>query len=79
MTVTDICITANLDSLSERLTQAVNLVTIAREAMAEHKRNMAIGTVLPVEQLLAEATALLTTILLLHRSVPAARSTEVAS
>lgn len=79
MTITDICIRANLDSLQERLMQAVKLAGEARVALADQTRNMAIGTLLPIEQLLAQSTALLTTILLLHRSNPVALSREVQS
>ena len=62
------CLAVNVYALEIRLRTAVDLLVGAREALTEHRQNLAIGTLLPLEQLLPEASALMATILLLHRS-----------
>ena len=70
MTTTDTCISANLGELERRLTIARNRTSAAIACMAEGNRNGAIGTLVGVEHMLAEARALTTTVLLLHRAEP---------
>ena len=79
MNVTDTCIAANLENLELRLVLATNRVASAREAMRDGKRNLAIGTLLSLEQTLPEAQALFSTILLLHRGSPVTLNGEVQS
>ena len=63
-------IAANLDALSQRLSQAAGLAKEAHEAMEAGKQNQAIGTVLEFERLLPEAQALFAAALVLHRNHP---------
>lgn len=64
------CILANLDALQARLLEADMLVRDARHAMVTGKRNLAIGTIVPLERSLPECEALFRTIMMLHRSEP---------
>lgn len=64
---TDTAITANLAALAEGLREAATLATSAVAAMHADSRNLAIGTVLPLEQDLPTYVGLLTAILALHR------------
>jgi len=63
-------IAANLDALSQRLSQAAELAKEAHDAMEAGHQNQAIGTVLEFEQLLPEAQALFAAALVLHRNHP---------
>lgn len=63
-------IAANLDALSQRLSQAAALAKEAHEAMEAGQQNQAIGTVLEFERLLPEAQALFAAALVLHRNHP---------
>ncbi|MDE2020227.1 MAG: hypothetical protein KGJ13_07830 [Patescibacteria group bacterium] len=63
-------IAANLDALSQRLSQAALLAKEAHEAMEAGEQNQAIGTVLEFERLLPEAQALFRAALVLHRNHP---------
>ena len=63
-------IAANLDALSQRLSQAATLAKEAHEAMEAGQQNQAIGTVLEFERLLPEAQALFSAALVLHRNHP---------
>lgn len=65
--VTEAAIAANLSALADGLQRAGTLADTAHKAMAEGYRNLAIGTVLPLEQELPTMTGLLTAILALHR------------
>lgn len=67
MSITHICIGANLAMLETRLAALVVTVRAAADALRDGKRNQAIGTLLPIEQDLAVAAALFQTILTLHR------------
>lgn len=63
-------ITANIALMEARLARAHGL---AREALAASNggnQNLAIGTLAPMQEDLADADALLRTILLLHRARP---------
>jgi hypothetical protein len=60
-------IDANLVLLAEKLSEAFITARDAQEAMDDGDRNRAIGTLLPLEQELKLATALLETIFTLHR------------
>lgn len=66
-TTTDTAITANLAALAEGLREAATLATSATAAMHADSHNLAIGTVLPLEQDLPTCVGLLTAILALHR------------
>ena len=69
-TVIHKAIAANLDALSQRLSQAATLAKEAHEAMEAGQQNQAIGTVLEFERLLPEAQALFSAALVLHRNHP---------
>lgn len=59
----DTAITANLAALAEGLREAATLATSAYAAMHADNRNLAVGTVLPLEQDLPTYVGLLTAIL----------------
>jgi hypothetical protein len=61
------CIDANLVLLAERLSEAFITARDAQEAMDDGDRNRAIGTLLPLDEELRIAVALLQTIFTLHR------------
>lgn len=63
----DAAIHANLNALALRLDHAEHLAVQARSAMAGGYRNLAIGTLLPLEQIIPECDALMRTVLILHR------------
>lgn len=61
-------IAANLDALTAMLQDAAALAAEAKQAMDDGQRNQAIGTILPVEELLPAAGALLGAAMALHRT-----------
>jgi hypothetical protein len=64
---------ANLAALAYQLDDASKLVTYARNAMEAHNRNLAVGTVLPLERILPECVTLLCSVLALqswHNQLP---------
>lgn len=64
---------ANLAALAFQLDDASKLVTSARNAMEAHDRNLAVGTVLPLERILPECVTLLRSVLALqgwHNRLP---------
>ena len=63
-------ITANIGLIEQRLFRASTLANAAPGAAKHGEQNLAIGTLLPVEQDLADAEALLRTLFVLHRSRP---------
>ncbi len=63
-------ITANIALIAHRLSRASSLAREAHQAAHSGEPNLAIGTLLPVTQDLADADALLKTVLILHRSRP---------
>jgi hypothetical protein len=67
MTNIDKAIEANLAALAGGLREAATLVASAHAAMYAGRRNLAIGTVLPLEQDLPAYAGLLAAALTLHR------------
>ena len=67
MTITTTCINANLDLLWQRLSNMLVAVEDAADELRAGNRNLAIGTLLPLEQDLNLVTALYRTILTLHQ------------
>ena len=61
-------ILANIVALHDRLGEALTRAALAREAMRDGQRNLAIGTILEFERTLPECEALFRTALLLHRN-----------
>lgn len=61
-------IAANTSLLVDRLERATALARAAYEATQQGEQNLAIGTLLPAQEDLADADALLRTIFVLHRS-----------
>lgn len=66
-TVIDAAIAANLAALAQRLEEATAYAREASSAMANRQRNLAIGTVRIIEEMLPEAQALFSAALALHR------------
>jgi len=66
-TIVTNAITANLAALSHRLARAAHLAEEAHAAITEGQQNQAIGTIMDLELLLAEAKALFEAALALHR------------
>jgi hypothetical protein len=64
----DGAILANIDILHLRLAQARFRAADALTAMRSGQRNLAIGTLIDLEQLLPEIDALYRTVMLLHRT-----------
>lgn len=73
MTNTTHAVLANVVLLEERLRCALALTVEARAALMHGDRNLAIGTLLPAEHDLADASTLLKTVFVLHRAEPLAR------
>ncbi len=67
---------ANIDVLHLRLTQARFRAADALAAMRAERRNLAIGILVDLEQLLPEIDALYRTVRLLHRSRDLSLTTE---
>ena len=64
---------ANLVVLSYQLAEAAKLTDSARNAMEAHDRNLAIGTVLPLELVLPDCETLLRSVIALqtwHNQLP---------
>ena len=72
-TVIDAAIAANLAALTERLATATHRAREASQAMANHRIDLAIGTLLMIEEMLPEAQSLFSAILALHRGKRGAR------
>lgn len=66
--LTSVAILANLTVLTSGLQRAATLSSMAAEAMNGHHRNLAIGTILPLEAELPALNGLLAAILILHRT-----------
>jgi hypothetical protein len=73
MTNSTHAILANMALLEERLQCALAMTVEARAALVRGDRNLAIGTLLPAEHDLADASTLLKTVFVLHRAEPLAR------
>ncbi len=63
-------ITANITLMEARLQRAHSLARDALAAIKDGKQNLAIGTLLPMQEDMADTDALLKTVLLLHRARP---------
>jgi hypothetical protein len=61
-------ISANLTLIEARLDRAHGLARDALAAISDGNQNLAIGTLLPMQDDLADTDALLRTVLLLHRA-----------
>lgn len=61
-------INANITLLEARLRRAVALTAEARDAANRNEMNLAIGTLMPAEEDINDAVALLKTVLVLHRA-----------
>ncbi len=61
-------IRSTLALLDDRLARASTLVSMAHEAIKSGEQNLAIGTLLPLQQEFADIDTLLRTVFLLHRS-----------
>jgi F0F1-type ATP synthase membrane subunit c/vacuolar-type H+-ATPase subunit K len=66
-TVIDAAIAANLAALAQRLEEATVVAREASSAMENRHRNLAIGTLLVIEEMLPDAQALFSAALALHR------------
>ena len=58
---------ANMTALAELLADAAKYATEAAAEMAEGKRNLAIGTLLQIEQTVPDAAVIMQATLALHR------------
>jgi hypothetical protein len=67
-TCIDKVIAANIAALYHRLDDAARIAASSSAAAIGDYHNLAIGRILPLEQILAESEALFRVILLLHRS-----------
>ena len=63
-------LTANITLMEARLQRAHSLARDALAAIKSGKQNLAIGTLLPMQEDMADTDALLKTVLLLHRARP---------
>ena len=63
-------ITANITLMEARLQRAHSLASDALAAIKDGQQNLAIGTLLPMQEDMADTDALLKTVLLLHRARP---------
>lgn len=66
-TVIDAAIAANLAALAQRLEEATAIAREASSAMANRNRNLAIGTLLIIEEILPESQALFSAAVALPR------------
>lgn len=60
-------LTANMAALAELLADAAKVAAEAAEAMATGNRNLAVGTLLQIEQTVPDAKAIMDATLALHR------------
>lgn len=67
ISATNDAVYANVALIEQRLRRALALAVEARDAMSERKLNLAIGTLLPMQEDVTDIDALLKTILVLHR------------
>ena len=58
---------ANLSALADRLAEAAKLSDEAAAACKHGKKNLAIGTALPIDDLLSQSKALYDAVIALHR------------
>jgi len=69
-TPTQDAIRADIILMEQRLRRALALAVEARDAISRGEQNLAIGTLLPLQEDIAECDALLKTVFILHRSRP---------
>jgi hypothetical protein len=67
VTIVETAICANLLALADRLAAAATLAAEAAAASKLGKQNQAIGTALPIEDLLTQSKALYDAVIALHR------------
>jgi hypothetical protein len=67
LNIVETAIYANLSALAEQLAEAAKLSLEAAAASKRGKQNQAIGTALPLEDLLSQAKALFDAAIALHR------------
>jgi hypothetical protein len=65
--IVETAIYANLSALAARLAEAANLSAEAAVASKRGKQNLAIGTALPIDDLLSQSKALYDAVIALHR------------
>lgn len=68
--ITDTAITANIDALAALLRDMTARLDEATGYLREGSRNAAIGTIIDLDRMLADATALHGAAVALHRSCP---------
>jgi len=67
ISIAETVIYANLSVLAERLAEAANLSAEAAAASKQGKQNLAIGTALPIDDLLSQSKAIYDAVIALHR------------
>ena len=65
---TETAIHANLSALADRLAEAAKLAAQAAAAIKDRYQNLAIGTALPIDDLLSQSKALYDAVIALHRN-----------
>lgn len=68
MTDTIDAMITNIALAEQRLANALTLIAEARTAASSRQQNLAVGCLLPAQQDIADASALLATVLILQRS-----------
>jgi hypothetical protein len=68
MSIAQTAMYANLSALADRLAEAAKLAAGAAAAIEDRKQNLAIGTALPIEDLLVQSKALYNAVIVLHRT-----------
>lgn len=66
-TTTNDAVYGHILLMEERLQRALALTTEARDAMRRHEANLAIGTLLPMQEDVTDVDTLLKSIFVLHR------------
>jgi hypothetical protein len=66
--ITHTAIYANLSALADRLAEAARLSADAAAAIEDGKQNLAVGTALPIDDLLSQSKALYDAVIALHRN-----------
>lgn len=61
-------IRANIVLMEQRLMRALALAVEGRNAISRGEQNLAVGTLVPLQEDIADADALLKTVFVLHRS-----------
>ena len=66
-TIIETAIYANLSALAEGLAEAAKLSADAAAAIKDGKQNQAVGTALPIDDLLSQSKSLYDAVIALHR------------